>query len=55
MQSIRTVISEYNQMINLFMFRHGSNTLTPQTKKVDYSAMKQKNTEIIDEKTCPNQ
>ena len=45
MQALRTTMNEDNRFITYLCQAHGSNTLTPQTKQADYSAMEQENTE----------
>ena len=54
MQAIRTVMNEDNRFITYSCLAHGSNTLSPQTKQVDYSAMNREITETIYEENTLN-
>ena len=49
MQALRTTVNEDNRFITYLCQAHGSNTLTPQTKQANYSAMDRENIEITDE------
>ena len=55
MQAIRTVMNKDNRFIIYSCLAQRSNTLTPQTKQVDYSTMNRENTETIDEENMLNQ
>ena len=55
MQALRTTVNEDNRFITYLCQAHGSNTLTPQTKQGDYSAIATENTDITYEENMLNQ
>ena len=55
MQAIRIIMNEDNRFITYSCVAHRSNTLTPYTQQVDYSAINREITETIDEENMLNQ